>query len=174
MKNSDWYKDMVVYQIWPRSFCDGNGDGIGDLWGVYSKLDYIQSLGVNAIWFSPLYPSPNCDYGYDVADYRAINPEYGDMDIFRKVLDGAHERGIRVMMDLVVNHTSTEHEWFKKAATNPTPTTTITSGVRLAPERTAFVSRPTTGTAFSAAAPGSTTWKLGSTTCTSLQKSRPI
>lgn len=121
MKNSDWYKDMVVYQIWPRSFCDGNGDGIGDLWGVYSKLDYIQSLGVNAIWFSPLYPSPNCDYGYDVADYRAINPEYGDMDIFRKVLDGAHERGIRVIMDLVVNHTSTEHEWFKKGRDKSDP-----------------------------------------------------
>lgn len=113
MANSDWYKDAVIYQIWPRSFCDGNGDGIGDLWGVYSKLDYIKSLGVDAIWFSPLYPSPNFDFGYDVADYRAINPEYGDMDIFRQVLDGAHERGMRVIMDLVVNHTSTEHEWFK-------------------------------------------------------------
>ena len=72
---------------------DGNGDGIGDLYGVYEKLDYIASLGVTAIWFSPLYPSPNFDYGYDVSDYRAINPEYGDMEIFRKVLDGAHERG---------------------------------------------------------------------------------
>lgn len=112
MKHSDWYKDMVVYQIWPRSFCDGNGDGIGDLWGVYSRLDYIKSLGVDAIWFSPLYPSPNFDYGYDVADYRSINPEYGDLEIFKKVLDGAHERGMRVIMDLVVNHTSTEHEWF--------------------------------------------------------------
>lgn len=113
MKRSEWYKDMVVYQIWPRSFCDGNGDGVGDLWGVYSKLDYIKSLGVDAIWFSPLYPSPNFDFGYDVADYRAINPEYGDLDIFKKVLDGAHERGMRVIMDLVVNHTSAEHEWFK-------------------------------------------------------------
>ena len=110
---SEWYKAAVIYQIWPRSFCDGNGDGIGDLWGVFSKLDYIKSLGVDAIWFSPLYPSPNFDFGYDVADYRAINPEYGDMDIFRKVLAGAHERGMRVIMDLVVNHTSTEHEWFR-------------------------------------------------------------
>ena len=110
---SEWYKDAVIYQIWPRSFCDGNGDGIGDLWGVFSKLDYIKSLGVDAIWFSPLYPSPNFDFGYDVADYRAINPEYGDMDIFSKVLEGAHERGMRVIMDLVVNHTSTEHEWFR-------------------------------------------------------------
>ena len=113
MKHSEWYKDMVVYQIWPRSFCDGNGDGIGDLWGVYSKLDYIKSLGADAIWFSPLYPSPNADYGYDVADYRSIAPEYGDLDIFKKVLDGAHERGMRVIMDLVINHPSTEPEWFK-------------------------------------------------------------
>ena len=87
--STDWYKDAVIYQIWPRSFCDGNGDGIGDLYGVYSRLDYIKSLGVDAIWFSPLYPSPNFDYGYDVSDYRAINPEFGDMEIFRRVLDGA-------------------------------------------------------------------------------------
>ena len=111
--NTDWYKDAVIYQIWPRSFCDGNGDGIGDLYGVYSKLDYIKSLGVDAIWFSPLYPSPNFDFGYDVSDYRAINPEYGDLEIFRRVLDGAHERGMRVIMDLVINHSSTEHEWFR-------------------------------------------------------------
>lgn len=117
-----WYKDVVVYQIWARSFCDGNGDGIGDLYGVYNKLDYIKSLGVDIIWFSPIYPSPNCDYGYDISDYRNINPEFGDLDIFKKVLDGAHERGMKVIMDLVVNHTSTEHEWFKeskKSADNP-------------------------------------------------------
>ena len=113
MEKTEWYKDAVIYQIWPRSFCDGNVDGIGDLYGVYSKLDYIRSLGADAIWFSPLYPSPNADYGYDVSDYLAINPEYGDMEIFKKVLDGAHERGMRVIMDLVLNHTSTEHEWFR-------------------------------------------------------------
>ena len=115
MAKNDWYKSMVVYQIWPRSFCDGNGDGIGDLWGVLSKLDYIKSLGVDAIWFSPLYPSPNADFGYDVADYKDINPEYGDLEVFKKVLDGAHERGLRVFMDLVVNHSSDEHEWFKQS-----------------------------------------------------------
>ena len=115
MAKNDWYKSMVVYQIWPRSFCDGNGDGIGDLWGVLSKLDYIKSLGVDAIWFSPLYPSPNADFGYDVADYKDINPEYGDLEVFKKVLDGAHERGMRVFMDLVVNHSSDEHEWFKQS-----------------------------------------------------------
>ena len=84
MAKNDWYKSMVVYQIWPRSFCDGNGDGIGDLWGVLSKLDYIKSLGVDAIWFSPLYPSPNADFGYDVADYKNINPEYGDLESSRR------------------------------------------------------------------------------------------
>lgn len=111
----DWYKELVVYQIWPRSFCDSNGDGIGDLQGVYSKLDYLQSLGVNAIWFSPVYPTPNADYGYDIADYRNINPEYGTLDDFKMVLEGAHERGMKVIMDLVVNHTSDEHEWFKES-----------------------------------------------------------
>mgnify|MGYP004605426873 FL=1 len=109
------YKEYSVYQIWPRSFCDGNGDGIGDLQGVYSKLDYIKSLGVDVIWFSPLYPSPNADYGYDISDYKNINPEYGTLDDFKKVLDGAHERGMKVLMDLVVNHTSDEHYWFKES-----------------------------------------------------------
>lgn len=110
-----WYKDICVYQIWPRSFCDGNGDGIGDLQGVYSKLDYIKDLGVDCIWFSPLYPSPNADFGYDIADYKNIHPEYGDLELFKKVLDGAHERGIKVIMDLVVNHTSDECDWFQKS-----------------------------------------------------------
>lgn len=107
-----WYKEMSVYQIWPRSFCDGNGDGIGDLSGVLSKLDYIKSLGVDAIWFSPLYKSPLKDFGYDIADYRDIAPEYGTLEDFKTVLDEAHARGLRVIMDLVVNHTSDQHEWF--------------------------------------------------------------
>ena len=115
MNGNSWYKEMAVYHIWCRSFCDGNGDGIGDLWGVLSKLDYIKSLNVNAIWFSPIYPSPNADYGYDISDYMNIHPDYGDLDLFRKVLDGAHERGMRVFMDLVVNHTSDEHNWFKES-----------------------------------------------------------
>ena len=122
MEKKCWYKEMAVYQIWPRSFCDGNGDGIGDLWGVLSKLDYIASLNVDGIWFSPLYPSPNSDYGYDISDYRNIHPDYGNLDVFKQVLDGAHERGLRVFMDLVVNHTSDEHPWFiesKKGKDNP-------------------------------------------------------
>lgn len=111
-----WYKEMCVYQIWTRSFCDSNGDGIGDLPGVYSKLDYLKELGVDGIWFSPIYPTPNADYGYDISDYRNINPEFGTLDDFKKILEGAHERGMRVFMDLVVNHTSDEHEWFKESA----------------------------------------------------------
>lgn len=119
---NDWYKKMSFYQIWIRSFCDGNGDGIGDLYGVYEKLEYIKSLGVDGIWFSPIYPSPNADYGYDISDYKNIHPEYGDLDQFKKVLDKAHELGLKVIMDLVVNHTSDEHPWFlesKKGKDNP-------------------------------------------------------
>ena len=110
-----WWKNAVIYQIYPRSFQDSNGDGIGDLWGVLSKLDYIASLNVDGIWFSPLYPSPNADYGYDISDYKNIHPDFGNLEVFKQVLDGAHERGMRVFMDLVVNHSSDEHEWFKES-----------------------------------------------------------
>ena len=115
MKHTKWYKDRVFYQIWPRSFKDGNGDGMGDLWGVLDKLDYIKSLGCDGIWFSPLYPSPGADCGYDIADYMDIAPEFGGMEAFKAVLDGAHQRDMKVIMDLVVNHTSDEHEWFQKS-----------------------------------------------------------
>ncbi len=115
MERKRWYKDMVFYQIWPRSFKDGNGDGMGDLWGVYEKLDYIQSLGCDGIWFSPIYPSPGADCGYDIADYMDIAPEFGGMEAFKKVLEGLHARGMKLLMDLVVNHTSDEHEWFQKS-----------------------------------------------------------
>ena len=115
MERKRWYKDMVFYQIWPRSFKDGDGDGMGDLWGVYEKLDYIKSLGADGIWFSPIYPSPGEDCGYDISDYMDIAPEFGGMEAFKKVLHGAHERGMKVIMDLVVNHTSDEHDWFQKS-----------------------------------------------------------
>ena len=115
MARERWYKNMVFYQIWPRSFKDGDGDGTGDLWGVYEKLDYLQSLGVDGVWFSPLYPSPGADCGYDISDYMDIDPMYGGMEAFRKVLDGLHARGMKLIMDLVVNHTSDEHEWFQKS-----------------------------------------------------------
>ena len=115
MEQTKWYKDKVFYQIWPRSFKDGNGDGMGDLWGVYEKLDYLKSLGCDGIWFSPIYPSPGADCGYDIADYMDIAPEFGGMEAFQAVLKGAHERDMKVVMDLVVNHTSDEHQWFQKS-----------------------------------------------------------
>ncbi len=115
MNGQRWYKDMVFYQIWPRSFKDGDGDGMGDLYGIYEKLDYIKSLGCDGIWFSPLYPSPGVDCGYDIADHMDIAPEFGGMEAFQKVLEGAHARGMKVIMDLVVNHTSDEHQWFQKS-----------------------------------------------------------
>lgn len=112
-KKTRWYKDAVVYQIYPRSFCDSNGDGIGDLRGIISKLDYLKELGVTAVWLSPCYKSPNDDNGYDISDYRDIMDEFGTLDDFKEMLEGMHSRGIRLIMDLVVNHTSDEHEWFK-------------------------------------------------------------
>ena len=114
MKNK-WYKEAIFYQIYPRSFKDSNGDGIGDIKGIISKIDYLAELGINAIWFSPLYASPNADYGYDISDYKAINPEYGTMEDFDEMVKLLHQRGIRVIMDLVINHTSDKHEWFVKS-----------------------------------------------------------
>ena len=107
-----WWKEVVVYQIYPRSFCDSNGDGIGDLNGITSKLDYLKELGIDVIWLSPVYKSPNDDNGYDISDYEDIMTEFGTMDDFDKMLAAAHERGIKIVMDLVVNHTSDEHPWF--------------------------------------------------------------
>ncbi len=107
-----WYKESVFYQIYPRSFKDSNSDGIGDIQGIISKIDYLCNLGIDAIWFSPLYASPNADFGYDISDYKAINPEYGTMQDFDKMLSLLHSRGIKVIMDLVINHTSDKHEWF--------------------------------------------------------------
>lgn len=107
-----WWKEAVVYQIYPRSFCDSNGDGIGDLNGITSKLDYLKELGIDVIWLSPVYKSPNDDNGYDISDYEDIMTEFGNMDDFDKMLSAAHERGIKIVMDLVVNHTSDEHPWF--------------------------------------------------------------
>ena len=110
--NKKWWKESVVYQIYPRSFCDSNGDGIGDLQGIISKLDYLKELGINVIWMSPVYKSPNDDNGYDIADYQDIMEEFGTMADFDELLAAAHQRGIKIVMDLVVNHTSDEHAWF--------------------------------------------------------------
>ena len=110
-----WWQQSTVYQIYPRSFCDANGDGIGDIKGITSKLDYIKELGADVIWLSPVYQSPNDDNGYDISDYRAIMPEFGTMADFDAMLAGMHERGLKLVMDLVVNHCSDEHPWFQQA-----------------------------------------------------------
>ena len=117
-----WWKESVVYQVYPRSFCDSNGDGIGDLNGITSKLDYLKELGIDVIWLSPVYQSPNDDGGYDISDYQAIMKEFGTMEDFDRLLASAHERGIKIVMDLVVNHSSDEHKWFiesRKSTDNP-------------------------------------------------------
>ncbi len=114
-----WWKEAVVYQIYPRSFMDGNGDGVGDLRGIIQKLDYLQQLGVDALWLSPIFDSPNDDNGYDVRDYRAIMAEFGTMADAEELIEQMHKRGMRIILDLVVNHTSDEHEWFVDSANHP-------------------------------------------------------
>ena len=117
-----WWKEAVVYQIYPRSFMDSNGDGIGDINGITEKLGYLKELGIDVIWISPVYQSPNDDNGYDISDYQAIMAEFGTMEDFDRLLETAHENGIKIMMDLVVNHTSDEHAWFvesRKSEDNP-------------------------------------------------------
>ncbi len=115
-----WWKEAVVYQIYPRSFKDSDGDGVGDLKGIISKLDYIKSLGVDVIWLNPIYQSPNYDNGYDVSDYTKIQPQYGSNEDFDHLLKGLHERGIKLVMDIVVNHSSSEHAWFQQAKSSRT------------------------------------------------------
>lgn len=110
-----WWKEGIVYQVYPRSFQDSNGDGVGDLRGIISRLDYIEMLGVDIVWLNPVYASPNDDNGYDISDYRDIMKEFGTMADFDELLDGIHRRGMRLIMDLVVNHTSDEHEWFRQS-----------------------------------------------------------
>jgi oligo-1,6-glucosidase len=110
-----WWKEAVVYQIYPRSFMDSNGDGIGDLPGITSRLDYLKDLGVDVIWLSPIYDSPNVDNGYDIADYQAIMKEFGTMPDFDEMLEEIHKRGMKLIMDLVVNHSSDQHPWFREA-----------------------------------------------------------
>ncbi|VEU81207.1 alpha-glucosidase [Haploplasma axanthum] len=119
MGKKNWWKDSLIYQIYPLSFKDSNGDGIGDINGITSELDYLKYLGVDVIWLSPIYESPMDDNGYDISNYYKINPMFGNMDDFKKLLDTVHEKGMKLIMDLVVNHTSDEHVWFKEAVNNP-------------------------------------------------------
>jgi len=115
MTESTWWRGAVIYQIYPRSFLDTNGDGVGDLPGIIARLDYVASLGVDAIWISPFFKSPMADFGYDIADYRAVDPLFGSMADFEKLLEKAHALGLKVMIDQVLSHTSVEHEWFRES-----------------------------------------------------------
>ena len=116
----DWWKNAVIYEIYPRSFQDSNGDGIGDLNGITQRLDYLKSLGVDAIWLTPIYPSPQVDFGYDISDYEAIDPQYGTMADFDRLVAEAKKRDIRILMDMVMNHTSDKHKWFMEARSSKT------------------------------------------------------
>ena len=117
---ASWWKEGVIYQIYPRSFQDSNDDGVGDLKWIVRRLDYLndgtpQSLGIDAIWLSPIYPSPMADFGYDISDYRAIDPVFGDLEAFDLLVQEAHRRGIRIVMDMVLNHSSHLHPWFRES-----------------------------------------------------------
>src|SRR5919205_830567 len=112
---SSWFRSAVVYQIYPRSFADSDGNGIGDLGGIAQHLDHLAALGVDVIWLSPIYPSPQDDAGYDISDYCDVDPTFGTLQDFDDLLRAAHDRGIRLIMDLVVNHTSDEHPWFAES-----------------------------------------------------------
>ncbi|HVL91058.1 MAG TPA: alpha-amylase family glycosyl hydrolase, partial [Actinomycetota bacterium] len=116
---AQWYKDAIIYELHVRAFADSDGDGIGDLRGLLGKLEYLSDLGVTAVWLLPLYPSPLRDDGYDIADYTDINPDYGTLDSFREFLAAAHQRGLRVIGELVINHTSDQHRWFQRARRAP-------------------------------------------------------
>lgn len=115
MEKEDWWRDAVVYQVYPVSFQDTTGNGRGDLNGITSRLQYLKDLGVNVVWLSPIYASPMVDMGYDISDYRAIHTEFGVMEDWERLVDEAHKLGLKIVMDLVVNHTSDQHEWFKNA-----------------------------------------------------------
>lgn len=119
MKNNLWYKDAVFYEVYLRAFYDSNSDGHGDIKGLIQKLDYLQDLGITCLWLLPIYPSPLKDDGYDISNYYGVHPSYGTLDDFKELLDAAHERGLRVIMDLVLNHTSDQHPWFLAARANP-------------------------------------------------------
>ena len=163
-----WWKEAVVYQIYPRSFMDSNGDGIGDLKGITSKLDYLKELGIDVIWMSPIYRSPNDDNGYDISDYQAVMEEFGTMEDLEELLKEAHARGLKIVMDLVVNHTSDEHRWFVESRKGKMGLTgTITSGGM----GSLTAPRPTTGDPASAVRPGPMIRREGSTTSTCSPKS---
>jgi len=118
--DDSWWKHAVIYEIYPRSFLDSNGDGIGDLNGIAQRLDYLQSLGVDALWLSPIYSSPQVDFGYDISDYENIDPQYGTLADFDRLVAEAKKRNVRIIMDMVMNHTSDLHKWFVESKSSKT------------------------------------------------------
>ena len=156
MEEKKWWKEAVVYQIYPRSFMDSNGDGVGDLRGIKSRLSYLKLLGIDVIWLSPVYQSPNDDNGYDISDYRDIMTEFGTLEDFDEMLAEAHKLGIKIVMDLVVNHSSDEHQWFVESRkVKITRTVIIISGARQRTEK----NRITGGSCF-----GGSAWEYDQTT----------
>ncbi len=163
-----WWKEAVVYQIYPRSFNDSDGDGVGDLQGIIERLDYVADLGVDIIWLNPVYDSPQKDNGYDISDYQAIYDEFGTMADWEALLEEVHDRDMRLVMDLVVNHTSDQHEWFRKSRQRDPEYDDYYIWREAEQTRTASPRHRTTGSPSSGAPPGSTTRSAASTssTCT--------
>src|SRR5690606_2059027 len=114
-----WYKDAIIYELHIKACFESNGEGVGDFEGLLQKLDYVEDLGVTAIWLLPFYPSPLKDDGYDIADYYSINPSYGDLEVFKRLIEEAHKRGLKIITELVINHTSDQHPWFQRARNAP-------------------------------------------------------
>ena len=177
MDRQTWWQSSVVYQIYPRSFQDSNGDGVGDIPGITRRLPYIAELGADVIWLSPIYASPNDDNGYDISDYRAIMPEFGTMKDFDEMLSRAHELGLKIVMDLVVNHSSDEHRWFResrKSRDNPYRDYYIWRDPRPGMKGGEPGAEPNNwGSCFGGSA-WNTTSRPASTTCTSSPKSSRI
>lgn len=167
---NEWWHGGVIYQIYPRSFADKNGDGVGDLAGIAERLDYLEWLGVNAVWVCPFYCSPMIDGGYDISNYTDVDPIFGTIADFDGLVAALHERGIRIIVDFVPNHSSDKHPWFVESRSRPT-----------SPKRDWYVwatpaadgGRPTTGRVTSVEAPGNTTRSLGSTISTLITDLNP-
>ena len=160
LRSPGWWKNAVVYQVYPRSFQDSDGDGIGDIPGITSRLDHLALLGVDVLWLSPVYRSPMDDNGYDISDYEDVDPLFGTLADLDALIAGCHDRGIRLVMDLVVNHTSDEHPWFVESRDPASPEARLVLVARQAGPTRPAAPRPT-GSRPSAAPPGSTTSASG-------------
>ncbi len=170
-----WWKHAVVYEIYPRSFQDSKGNGIGDLNGITARLDYLQALGVDALWIAPMYPSPQVDFGYDVSDYESVDPQYGTLADFDRLVAEAKKRDIRIVLDMVVNHTSDKHEWFvesSRSRTDPKHDWYCWSDGKTE-DPTGYPFLPTTGSVSLGDPPGNSSLRSGNSITTSSIGSSP-